>query len=89
VLYDQVSCQRQDCESYGVSGFFAFVGATWSFCGCYLRVCWACLVFKGVFRARLNVSRPHALQKGRVAQPCAGILFRNWHDGGAVKECEL
>ena len=40
------------------------VGATWSFHGCYLRACWACLVFKGVFRACFDVSRSHALQKG-------------------------
>jgi len=39
-------------------------GATWNFYGCYFRTCWACLVFKGVFRECLNVSRPHALQKG-------------------------
>jgi len=65
VQHDVVSGQRQDCVSCGLSGFVrALVGATWSFCGCYFRACWACLVSKGVFRACLNVSRPHAPQKG-------------------------
>ena len=42
----------------------ALVGATWCVYGCYFRACWACLVFKGVFRACFNVSQPHALLKG-------------------------
>jgi len=42
------------------------------FYGCYFRACWACLVFKGVFRACLYVSRPHALQKGAC---CTTLLL--------------
>ena len=44
----------------------ALVGATWSSCWCYFMACWACLMFKGVFRACMNVSRPHPLQKRGV-----------------------
>jgi len=46
------------------SGLGRALVATWSFYGCYFTACWACLVFKGVFRACLNVTRPHALLKG-------------------------
>jgi len=52
----------------------ALVGATWGFYGCYFRACWACLVFKGVLKACLNVSRPHALQRGACCTTANGAL---------------
>ena len=59
--------------AYRMERFRQSIGRCYlEFCRCYFRACWVCLVFKGVFRACLNVSRPHALQKGACCKTLPG-----------------